>query len=82
MKFKDLLIEVIVPMGISLKKWKSMQDKGMTAKQYHKENPSTKFWIAHAHKKGSIGEPVKGSENKSYNEVSKMHKAIEMSKHR
>jgi hypothetical protein len=49
------------------------------SKKYHLKNPKAKFWIAHDHKRGSLGKPVKGSTGMSYAEVSKMHSAIALS---
>lgn len=76
--FQFIIKEYLVPMGISLSKWKKMQKKGMTAKKYHEENPDKKFKVVHGHKKGKVGDPLPGATNMTYNKASKMHTAVVM----
>lgn len=76
MKHIRPIYEFVVPMGISLNKWKEMQKDGMTAKKYHEEHPGKKFKVVHGHKKGEIGKPLPGATNLSYDKATKQHKAI------
>ena len=76
MKHIRPIYEFVVPMGISLNKWKKMQKDGMTAKKYHEEHPGKKFKVVHGHKKGEIGKPLPGATNLSYEKATKQHKAI------
>jgi hypothetical protein len=73
---KNLLLEMMVPVNISYKKWKQMRNEGMTPKKYNEKNPEAKWRIVHCHKAGHIGETLKGSSEKSYQEILKMHRAL------
>jgi hypothetical protein len=75
---KWALLEYVVPMGISWKRWKKMRSDGMSPAEYHKKNPGTRFKIVHGHKKGEIGKPLPGATNLSYEKAIKMHSAISL----
>jgi hypothetical protein len=78
-EYEKLLNEFVVPVGFSLSKWKRHRKKhGITNAKYHKDHPKTKWKVVHGHKKGHIGEPLKGMENMSYQKATKAHAAIAM----
>ena len=77
------LVEFVVPMGFSLSKWNAYKkEKAMTNKDYHVQNPDTKWKVVHGHKKGHVGEPLPGLEDISYKRANKAHQAIVISQGR
>jgi hypothetical protein len=78
-EYDKLLNEFVVPVGFSLSDWKAFRKKhGITNAKYHKEHPRRKWKVVHGHKKGHIGEPLKGMSNMSYRKATKAHAAIAM----
>jgi len=79
MKFKEYILEYVVPSGFSLSNWKKYKKKHkITNADYHKENPGKKWKVVHGHKSGEIGKPLKGDINLSYEKANKIHRAIVM----
>ena len=75
MNFKEFYIkEVLVPMGVSWSKWQSTSGGGMTAKEFLKVNPGTRFRIVDK----DTGKDIKGSEDKEYKDALKMLRAIKV----
>lgn len=75
------LDEYVVPMGFSLSSWKEYSEKNKkSAKTYSREHPGTKYKVVHGSKESSVGEPLPGLSNVSYEKASTAHRGIAASK--
>lgn len=78
-EYDKLLNEYVVPVSYTLEDWKAFRKKhNVSNAEYHKKHPSLRWKVVHGHKKGQIGDSLKGMSDMSYQEATKAHAAIAM----
>lgn len=78
-ELEKLLNEYVVPVSYTLEDWKAFRKKhNVSNAEYHKKHPSLRWKVVHGHKKGQIGDSLKGMSDMSYQEATKAHAAIAM----